>query len=407
MNILALTSVYPQPDDGKEIVTPTVKYFCEKWAETGHNIIVIHNNSCFPRLFYMIPNRMRKRLSSKLGHNLPTAKSRKELHRIEHNVSIYRLPIVKAVPHGRFSTKKINKQIHRIDKILEDECFIPDVIIAHWVNPQIQLLPILGQKYCAKTSLVFHGDCFFKNIERFQLTHTIRKLDAVGCRNNDYAEYVKNSLDLKKKPFICYSGIPDFQAATQEQRLKNGIQLVQNKEFIFVGRLVKYKNVDVVIKALYRTYPDQSFKLHIVGEGAELENLQSLSSDLNLSDNIVFHGQMSREDVFELMKRCFCFTMVSDNETFGMVYIEAMLAGCVTVAAKNCGVDGIIVNGENGYLSEQGNVEMLVEIYRQIDEQPKKNIHQLREKAIETALEMTDSKVAVKYLEDVLNWNEV
>ena len=47
MKILALTSAYPEPDDGNVVVTPTVKYFCEKWAQSGNQVIVIHNNSCF------------------------------------------------------------------------------------------------------------------------------------------------------------------------------------------------------------------------------------------------------------------------------------------------------------------------------------------------------------------------
>lgn len=39
MKILVLTSVYPEPDDGIEIVTPTVKYFCDKWVEQGMKLL--------------------------------------------------------------------------------------------------------------------------------------------------------------------------------------------------------------------------------------------------------------------------------------------------------------------------------------------------------------------------------
>jgi hypothetical protein len=94
MNILALTSVYPQPDDGTEVVTPTVEYFCQKWSEAGHRVIVIHCNSCFPALFYAIPDNFRAKLSSKFGHNLPTKASRKPLSRESKGVKVYRLPIL-------------------------------------------------------------------------------------------------------------------------------------------------------------------------------------------------------------------------------------------------------------------------------------------------------------------------
>lgn len=406
MNILALTSAYPQPDDGKEVVTPTVKYFCDKWVELGHRVIVIHSNSCFPAFFYWIPEGMRQSLSSRLGHNLPTAESRRTLHRVENGVSIYRIPMVKVIPHGKFSQSKINKQLQNIEQILSNENFVPDMIIAHWVNPQIEFLPILGEKYHAKTSLVFHGDCSEQNIERFQLKENAKKLDAIGCRNNEYADHVKVALNLPQTPFICYSGIPDESACSQEKKLQSGMKFTWNREFIFVGRLVKYKNADVIIKALHTAYPDHSFKLHIVGEGAELESLKKLTAELGLTKNVIFHGQLPRADVFSMMQKCCCFIMVSNHETFGMVYIEAMLAGCVTIASKNGGVDGVIVNGENGFLSEEGDTAELTETLKKIEELEEPALTQIREKAVSTAIRYSDKNVAKKYIDDILLWKK-
>ena len=62
-----------------------------------------------------------------------------------------------------------------------------------------------------------------------------------------------------------------------------------------------------------------------------------------------------------------CFIMVSKNETFGLVYLEAMLQGCIVVASKNEGIDGIIIHGENGFLCNAGDVNELtknLKIYR-------------------------------------------
>lgn len=404
MNILALTSAYPQPDDGKEVVTPTVKYFCNEWAEMGHKVIVVHNNSCFPSFFYWIPDKMRKNLSSRLGHNLPTAESRKPLRRVEGNVKIYRIPMVKVIPHGKFGAGKTSRQISKIEKILNDEQFVPDLIISHWVNPQIELLPTLGKKYGAKTSLVFHDDCTEQNIERFQLRENVKRLSAVGCRNKEYAEYVKDALNLETMPFICYSGIPNKLADEQEMQLKTGLNLEWNREFVYVGRLVKYKNVDVIIQALSNAYPDHSFKLHIIGEGAEREKLEGLAKELNVAENIIFHGQLPRIDVFRFMQKCCCFIMVSDHETFGMVYIEAMLAGCATIASKNGGVDGVIVDGENGFLSEQGNANALTEKISAIENLKNKDLNALRQKGIVTAIKYSDKNVAEKYLKDVIGF---
>ncbi len=405
MNILALTSAYPQPDDGNEVVTPTVQYFCRKWVEAGHKVIVVHNNSCFSKILYWIPAGIRKKLSSKLGHSFPTAKSRKKLVRDDCGVKVYRFPMVKMIPHSKFSNRVLQSQVSMIRRILESDDFVPDLIVSHWVNPQVDLMRILKNIYpTAKASLVFHNDCSEKNIEKFKLQDISMVFDAIGCRSDVYSKHVQSCLNLSKKPFICYSGIPDEQAASQEQFLSLRAPLQRNREFLFVGRLVKYKKVDVIIRALAKEYSNKDFIFNIVGIGNEKEELQNLANELGVSKNVIFHGQISREKVFELMKKCFCFTMVSEKETFGMVYIEALLAGCVTIASKDGGVDGVIINGVNGFLSPEGDADTLAELYRKIELMSDKEIYKLRRNAIKTALGFKDSAVAQKYLNDVLNW---
>lgn len=402
MKILVLTSAYPEPDDGMEVVTPTVKYFCDKWVEQGHEVLVIHNNSCFPLPFYWIPAFIRKKMESRMGHNFPVKSSRKPLSNEVAGVKVFRLPLKKIIPHGKFSKSKIDNQIKKIEDILDREQFVPEVIIAHWVNPQMDLIVKLGKKYDAKTSLVFHGDCTEKNIEVFHLDEDVKELSAVGCRNEAYADYVKKRLNLQKKPFICYSGIPDHLAQKQKDKI-DSLELENNLDFIYVGRLVKYKNVDVVIRALHEKYKNAA-TLHIVGEGAEEENLKQLSRQLNIEKNVVFHGQLSRNKVYEMMKKSYCFIMVSDNETFGMVYIEAMLAGCVTIASEAGGVDGVIVDGKNGFLSKQGDVAALVKTLNRIEEKSKQEITDIRKNAVLTAYGYRDFEIAKKYLDDVCNW---
>lgn len=401
MNILVLTSAYPQPDDDGAGVTPTVKYFCEKWAEAGQRVIVIHSNSSFPAFFYAVPESLQKKLESKMGHTFPTKSSRKPLSYNKDGVSIYRIPMVKVIPHGKFGQAKIDKQVNKIKMILKKEQFTPDMIISHWVNPQVDLVEGLLRTFNARTSLVFHGDCSSENVKKFDLLNKVKLFDALGCRNEAYADQVMKTLKLKKKPFICYSGIPDNLAENQISQIDE-IKFNTSLEFIYVGRLVKYKNVDVIIKALQKKYAGQNYKLHIVGTGSERENLEKLSKNLNCEKNVVFYGQQPRPEVFELMKKCYCFIMVSNNETFGMVYIEAMLAGCVTIASKKGGVDGVIVDGENGFLSKQGDVDDLVNTLGRIEQV--KNLIQLRKQAILTAYEYRDSKIAQQYLDDVISW---
>lgn len=404
MNILALTSVYPQPDDNGAVITPTVKYFCEKWAESSHRVIVIHNSSCFPQILYAVPEKFRKTIESVVGHTFPPKASRKAISYCTNGVIVYRIPMKKIIPHGKYSHGSIDRQVRKINDVLTEMEFVPDVIVSHWVNPQVAIVEGLLKVYHrAKTSLVFHNDCSTKNIKRFNLDSKIKIFDAIGCRSEFYADKVMDTLCLKKKPFICYSGIPDEIADNQINKLDK-IVFNNSLVFIFVGRLVKYKNVDVIIKALNQKYGDKSYVLHVIGVGAEKDKLENLAKNLNCEKKVIFHGQLQRPEVFELMKKSFCFIMVSNNETFGMVYIEAMLAGCITIASRDGGVDGVIVDGKNGFLSKQGDVPELVATLDKIEKMD--NISELRMRAILTACEYRDSKIAQRYLDNVFSWGD-
>ena len=57
MNILAITQIYPQPDDvGDDRPTSTVEYFGREWTKQGHKVMVIHCPSKFPIVFYLLPS---------------------------------------------------------------------------------------------------------------------------------------------------------------------------------------------------------------------------------------------------------------------------------------------------------------------------------------------------------------
>ena len=115
-------------------------------------------------------------------------------------------------------------------------------------------------------------------------------------------------------------------------------------------------------------------------------------------------GQISRKEVFDFLSKAETFIMISNNETFGMVYLEAMAMGCITIASRNGGVDGIIKNGINGYLSEQGNENDLANVINIIKKLNNKEKENMQMNAVKTAIEFSDSKVSDKYLDNIKEW---
>ena len=97
------------------------------------------------------------------------------------------------------------------------------------------------------------------------------------------------------------------------------------------------------------------------------------------------------------------FIMISKDEVFGLVYLEAMARGCITIASKNEGMEGIIIDGYNGFLCEAGNHDELCKIIRIINDLPKEKINEISQNAINTARKYTDEAVAAQYINNVEN----
>lgn len=403
MRILVLTSIYPQPDDDKTAgVTPVVHYFAKEWARQGHEVIVIHNANKFLLPLYLVPKNIRRKINSLFGIGYPEFRQRKPLYRTSDNVKIIRLPILKVIPQRDFFPSQIKNHFQRVIGILQQYDFTPDVILGHWENPQIQLLSLLKDVFHCKTALVFHGAFYIRQsgFMRRNVRH-IRNIDVIGARSKQEAGLVRDILKLPNEPFVCYSGIPDefIQEPTTDKNLSDD-ELI---EYLYVGRLIKRKHVDSILKALSQVYSRKNFFLRIIGTGDCEAELKALARQLQIEDRVVFYGLQPRHVVREYMRKAQCFTMVSSNEVFGLVYLEAMSQGCIVVASKGEGFDGIIVDGKNGFLCEPGNSDQLAKILRRINSLPKDGKEAIVVNAINTAARYTDYNVAKRYLENVFH----
>ena len=202
---------------------------------------------------------------------------------------------------------------------------------------------------------------FGKVIERIMLSLT----------NNIITVSSKTQKDLKKikkseRSIVIPNGI-DFNHI-------NGIK-PSNEEstIIYAGRLIKEKNVDVLIQSLVIVkgkIPD--FKCLIIGNGPERSKLEKLALDLQLTDNIIFKGFMENyDDMIGYMKSSKVLVLPSTREGFGMVVIEANACGIPVVTVNhsmNAAVD-LVLDGVNGYKTELEPNEIADKIVKSIESQ--------------------------------------
>lgn len=404
MKILLLTQIFPEPDDIDGYVpTKTVAYFARDWVKLGNEVMVVHCQSKFPIIYYLIPRIIKQKLLRNSYALLPSIESRKTMHRNEDGIDIYRLPMKKAIPSMAFSEGEMDSQVKRITEICRDVAFIPELVAGHFANPCLELTARLGQIFHSKTSFVFHNDCNPQTIEKYRIEKYIDQIDILGGRSRIEAHKIKELLKLSYTPFVCYSGVPDEMVLnTKTECIKHDTNCMN---ILYAGGLVKKKHVDSVIKAAQylNQATDIIFNLTIVGGGAEESNLKNLANQCNLDNKTCFTGRLARSEVALKMKEANVFVMISEGETFGMVYLEAMLQGCIVIASSGGGFDGIIRDGENGFLCPPGDDICLHELLLRINGLSSFERNKIGEAAIKTAIGLSETKVASMYLDDVCN----
>lgn len=399
--ILLLTAEYPNPDSNYD--TPIIHYFTKEWVKMGHQVKVFHYRSIFPLVLYWVANLFNKTVKRFVGTDFVPLKRRTKLITYnKDNVTVFSVPIFKWIPHGKYSKSTIEKHFETILAKNEEDSFVPDIIIGHFYNPQLELVAKLKQKFPnAITSIVLHeGPEIIKKSYLNNYQQLFRYIDIWGFRFKNLQERFEQIFGTNYPTFICHSGVPQEYIYTPTTNKEFTGKL---KKFCYTGMLIPLKRVEDIIIALNKAYPDKDFELNIIGEGMEKEKLINLVSSLNLDKNIHFLGRKKRMEVQDIINEADCFIMVSESEAFGLVYLEAMSKGCITIGTIGQGIDGVIVDGVNGYLCESKNPDQLVEILLNINKLQSNQLIKISQNAINTAKEMTDSKVAENYLNTLLH----
>lgn len=139
---------------------------------------------------------------------------------------------------------------------------------------------------------------------------------------------------------------------------------------LFVGRLVKRKGVDDLLRAVEALESDYGdLMLDIVGDGPERSSLENLVAELGLQHRATFHGNLVGVPLLQRYQQCSIFAMPSratdrDVEGFGTVFLEAGWFAKPSLGTSSGGIPEAIVNGSTGVLVEAGNPTQLASALR-------------------------------------------
>lgn len=240
-------------------------------------------------------------------------------------------------------------------RIFQD--FKPDVIHAHTLGFDSDIGVWLKEKLGCPLVVTTHGGDTERHLAKGETDYL-----KTCCDGADAVAAVSSRLQARLG--TCGTETPLYTIHNGFVPRKADASLVrQPMSMIQVGHLIPSKRTDVTIRAfakLREKHPEM--RLTIVGQGAEREKLEQLCRELRVTESVEFAGQIPNQNVFEKMCQSEFFVMASKPEGFGIVYLEAMAAGCVTIGTEGEGISDLIVSGENGFLVPADDPDAIVRV---------------------------------------------
>lgn len=114
--------------------------------------------------------------------------------------------------------------------------------------------------------------------------------------------------------------------------------------FVSAGNFTGNKRMDFLIRSFSKAFTGTEAELYIFGDGSEKSKLEALINENSNESNIFLMGCVSRKEIADFYKMANVFVLLSEKETFGVSYIEAMATGMPVIASHSGGPEGFIVS---------------------------------------------------------------
>lgn len=393
MNILFITDLYPVKSDEK--TTPrTLLAFVEEWEKMGHNVDILKPN-------FILNSFLRGKPFYKSGQY-------EDVFNINYWTPFW------------FDVKRKFNGNSRLGTLAQLNKHNYNIVVAHMPSG-ILFADKLGLPFVAgihNSDIEVLTNPLYKIHFKPRLEKALKNARAIACRSFVLQDkLLKLYPEFEEKTFVAPSGInkkaamfldakqnEKHSADTNFSRFTSHISLSSDMnhslltthhspiKVLTCAHFKKRKNIDKVIKACKGL---ECFELTVIGDGKERKKLEKIDK------NVIFTGRLPHDEVLAKMRNSDIFVLPSVGETFGMVYLEAMASGCITVCTKGDGIDGIIKDRENGFLTEP-NSESIKETLLNIKNLTKEELNSLYTNSFNTIQHYTSTLCAERYLQQIL-----
>lgn len=272
-----------------------------------------------------------------------------------HTVDTVTYPLFRTPPHTLALANKIAEVVreHRID-LWHAHYAIPFAVaslIARDMTPPEQQFGLLTTLHGTDITLVGSDPSFYRITK-----YAMEKSCAVTAVSHWLAEETTREFNLEQPVrtihnFIDpakFSGVP-----VPRQCFGEGSE----KIIMHISNFRPVKRVTDVVRAFKKVLEHVEARLIMVGEGPEKMASLRVAKQLGIEECVRYVG--NQEEIETLLPCADLVFQPSEHESFGLVALEAMACRVPVLATDSGGVREVVVHGENGYLTEVGDIEAM------------------------------------------------
>lgn len=293
------------------------------------------------------------------------------------------LPGIRGLMFKRNAKKALKNLLKEVDI---------DIIHGHYLFPAGSAAVDVGSKHKIKTYVTAHGSDMFEMYKKQSfmrpfIKKVLKKADVVYAVSNALKKEILSTgvegIESKTRLYWNSVDINKFSKDNKNLLENNGKPIV-----LFVGNIIKRKNVNLILEAKKQSGTD--YEVVIVGDGPLKKDLENKVKNENISD-VRFLG--SRNDVENIIPGCDVLVLPSFSESFGLVLIEALACEKPVIGSDVGGISEIITD-EVGLLIDPNDSSDLSQAIDRIigdDELREKLVSNARKRAVDF------SKVEIPY----------
>lgn len=192
------------------------------------------------------------------------------------------------------------------------------------------------------------------------VTFSINKSDVVTSVSQSLKADTLRLFKVRKEIEVVPNFIDTSKYTNSFSNCQRSMLAAGNEKIItHVSNFRKVKRIDDVIMIFYNIQKEVNAKLVMVGQGPEREMAEELVAELGIEEKVLFLGESNEID--KVLGFSDLFLLPSENESFGLAALEAMVNGVPVISTNTGGLPEVNKEAFSGYLSEVGNVKEMAE----------------------------------------------